>query len=107
MRRSTAKCPDERDNCSMHFETGRLSGGAMLMSALVGILASNTERVVIDETGLQGAFDVTLEWSRDQDGQDRPSIFGAVQEELGLRLEPSRAAIDVLVIDHIEKPTAD
>jgi len=107
MRPSTATCPGDRDKCSLHFSAGGVSSGAMLMSALVGILASNTERVVIDDTGLQGAFDVTLEWSLTQDSTDKPSIFGAVEEELGLKLEPTRAAVDVLVIDHVEKPTPD
>ena len=105
MRRSTAKCPDELEKCSLHFFTGRVSGGAMVMTTLVGVLSSNTERVVIDETGLDGAFDVLLEWSLDQSVTDKPSIFGAVEEELGLKLESTRAPVDALVIDHIERPS--
>jgi uncharacterized protein (TIGR03435 family) len=89
----------------LNVQTGRVHGGAMTMTTLVGILARNTDRVVIDETGLQGTFDVTLEWSPDQTATDKPSIFTAVQEQLGLKLESAREPVDVLVIDHIERPS--
>jgi uncharacterized protein (TIGR03435 family) len=52
------------------------------------------------------SFEVVEECRR-SDSDDRPSIFTAVQEQLGLKLEPGRAPIDVLVIDHIEKPSAN
>jgi uncharacterized protein (TIGR03435 family) len=77
----------------------------MSLTTLVSVLASRTERVVTDETGLEGAFDVTLEWSPDQSATDKPSIFAAVQEQLGVKLEPSRAPVDVLTIakaDHYQ-----
>jgi len=62
--------------------------------------------MVVDKTGLTGRYDWELRWSRDpalDPGQ--PSLFTALQEQLGLRLEPDKAAIDVVVIDHVEKPT--
>jgi uncharacterized protein (TIGR03435 family) len=71
--------------------------------------------VVVDQTGITGDFDVTLEWAPDRRNPDTGartnepgvSIFTAVQEQLGLTLEPSRGAVDVLVIDRIERPTPD
>ena len=57
-------------------------------------------------TGLKGSFDVDLEWASDP-GSDKPSIFTAVQEQLGLKLEFERNPVDVLVIDHVERPTED
>jgi len=68
-------------------------------------------RSVVDRTGFQGLFDVELEWSSDVGGGatngNTHSIFTALQEQLGLRLEPSRGPVEVLVIDSVERPTPD
>jgi uncharacterized protein (TIGR03435 family) len=69
---------------------------------------------VVDQTGLTGAYDFTLKWRSEQsvaasdnqeDGADAPSLFTALQEQLGLRLVPSKAPVEVIVIDHIERPS--
>jgi uncharacterized protein (TIGR03435 family) len=74
-------------------------------------------RNVIDGTGLTGAFDFHLTWAMDSDGaltgaiDDQPpdsagpSIFTALQEQLGLKLEATKGPVEALVIDHIEKPS--
>jgi uncharacterized protein (TIGR03435 family) len=66
------------------------------------------ENPVVDQTELAGRFDFTLQWTPN-DSQatnlDAPGIFTAVQEQLGLKWVPVKASIDVLVIDHIEKPS--
>jgi uncharacterized protein (TIGR03435 family) len=63
---------------------------------------------VIDRTGLDGRFDYELEFARDPLAQsDLPSIFTALTEQLGLKLEPTDAPQAVIVIDHIERPSAD
>ena len=65
-------------------------------------------RVVIDETNLAGRFDLDFEWADpDVPSDTRPSVFTAIQEQLGLRLESARGPVEVLVIDHIERPTED
>ena len=61
----------------------------------------------IDETGLTGRLDAKLERSRDQFDLERPPIFTASQEQRGLKLEPARRPISVLVIDSISRPTPD
>ena len=61
---------------------------------------------MFDRTGLTGLFDVNLEWAEEA-GSDKPSIFSAVQEQLGLKLESTTAPVDVVVIDHVERPTED
>jgi len=73
-----------------------------------------TDRPVQDRTSLTGRFHVELEWAPAQMGapnapqlQDKPSIFVALQEQLGLKLVADRAPFDVLVIDHIDHPTPD
>lgn len=76
------------------------------MPFLAGYLSDVTGRPVVDRTGLAGTYGIALKFSR-SDRDDNPSIFTAVQEQLGLKLEPGRALIDVLVIDHIEKPSAN
>ena len=81
--------------------------GATLFSGLVSSLESLVDRRIIDETGLSGRFDVKLEYSRGQKDVERPSIFTAIQEQLGLKLEPARGPINVLVIDSISRPTPD
>jgi uncharacterized protein (TIGR03435 family) len=69
-------------------------------------LSNTVERVVVDRTGLKGSFDVDLEWSSDPTS-DKPSIFTAVQEQLGLKLEFERNPVDVVIIDHVERPTEE
>jgi len=79
-----------------------------------------TGRPVVDKTGLPSTYTFTLEWTPavgergllpnpdvaplDPNG---PSIFSALQEQLGLRLEPAKTTLDYLVIDHIERPEPD
>ena len=78
-------------------------------------LAPYVNRVVVDRTGLDGRYDIVLKWSPEQlagapgpapaEPQERPGLFTALQEQLGLKLEASREIVDVLVIDSVERPT--
>jgi uncharacterized protein (TIGR03435 family) len=73
-----------------------------------GMFSAMLEQVVRNETGVDGVFDVALSWRPDTstDPDDaRPSFFSAVEEALGLRLEPSRAPVPVLVIDGVRRPS--
>jgi uncharacterized protein (TIGR03435 family) len=74
----------------------------LTMPTLATILSGHTDRPVVDRTGLQGTYGITLHFSL-ADGDDEPSIFTAVQGQLGLKLDPARAPIEMLVIDHIEQ----
>jgi uncharacterized protein (TIGR03435 family) len=75
------------------------------------IAGATRGRPVVNQTGLQGAYDFKLIWASDRltpeasRDQDAPNFFTAVQEQLGLRLVPSKAPVEVIVIDHIEKPS--
>jgi bla regulator protein blaR1 len=64
---------------------------------------------VVNKTGLTGKYDFTLTWTNqltaDDSGSDAPSLFTAVQEQLGLKLVPTRQQVEVIVIDHIERPS--
>jgi len=74
------------------------------LSMLAGLLNLILDRPVIDKTGITTYFEMHLTFSPD-DSQDVPRIFEAIQEQLGLKLVPAKGPVDVLVIDHIERPT--
>jgi uncharacterized protein (TIGR03435 family) len=80
------------------------------MNNLAEILGWRLDRPVVNRTGLQGGFNFTLHWAPDNlrdpdDGDDDVSIFTAVGEQLGLHLRSARAPVEVLVIDHAERPS--
>jgi len=113
LRRDNKDCtppPNEMSPCrfsfgmNLHKATG-LQWDAMLIS----VLSNALRKPVIDRTGLQGQFTVDLTWSNDlmptADPGEKVSIFTAVREQLGLTLQPSRTAVDVFVVDQIERPT--
>ena len=97
--------PGESPN--MTTASGRIVMQAMPLEAFVRNLPNSTGRAVIDETGLRGSYDFTLQWAPDgADASDpRPSLFTALEEQLGLKLVSSTAPVDILVIDHIERPS--
>jgi uncharacterized protein (TIGR03435 family) len=107
MIRSALDCTKEAAKCGYNELDGHLTGGWITTAMLTTLLSSATERVVVDRTGLDGRFDVELEWSPDQAATDKPSIFAAVQEQLGLKLESDRGPVEVVVIDHVERPAED
>jgi len=104
---------------------------AVPVSNLARSLAGSLGRPVLDKTGLTGSYDFTLTYSPDPsqlqglaggapsgstpNGQplpsaldpEAPSLFAAVQEQLGLKLEPGKSPVEIIVIDHIEKPAGN
>ena len=87
----------------------KLTFASSPISSLARNLARQLKQTVIDRTGLQGQFDGTLEWSTDLTDVDStgPSIFTAVQQQLGLKLQLQKTPIDVLVIDSVREPDAN
>ncbi len=93
---------------NMHRGPGKVSlrGVDVPLSELASNLGNQLGRFAIDRTGLNGRYDFVLEWDPDQTGDSPgPSLFTAVREQLGLRLEPGKGQVQVLVIDRAEKPT--
>lgn len=87
---------------------GRLVARKVTMGMLAAQLAGRVlDRPVLDRTGIGGEFDVDLEWTRDESPDSGPSIFTALQEQLGLKLETQKGVVDVLAIDHVERPSAN
>jgi uncharacterized protein (TIGR03435 family) len=89
---------------SFHFTNTSMPDLALFMLVEV-------DRPVVDHTGLQGRYDFPLKFSRDEtsttDPDAPPRIFTAIQEQVGLKFEPVKAPADVIVIDKIERPSAN
>jgi uncharacterized protein (TIGR03435 family) len=87
------------------------------MARVAGALTTPMQRVVVDKTGLAGPWNLDLRYTPDQQVRlngdvvtadpDTPPLVTAIQEQLGLKLEPSRGPVEVLVIDRISRPTPD
>jgi uncharacterized protein (TIGR03435 family) len=86
---------------------GHLTAKRVTAEMLARILANELERPVVNRTGIEGAFDVDLEWTPEQNTDPGPSIFTAIQERLGLKLESQRAPVDVLIVDRVDRPSAN
>jgi uncharacterized protein (TIGR03435 family) len=114
MQASTLNCRDPkavqpqggRFSCGMTFDPGSFVAGDITTAVLADLLTGHAGgRVVVDKTGMSGGFDVELKWAPDLQPSDLPSIFTAVQEQLGLKLVSEQVPAEVVVIDHIERPS--
>jgi uncharacterized protein (TIGR03435 family) len=105
---------------AMTMNYGNLTAQAIPMSNLALNLTGMAHRIVEDKTGLTGKYDVTLRWTPEDDRatplsdgrqdaapakESEPSIFTALQEQLGLKLESAREPVDTIVVDHVEMPS--
>jgi uncharacterized protein (TIGR03435 family) len=113
--------PDERYNC----DTGRTATGlfqekcqgmtmALLSEELPNLEPRDIDRRVVDETGITGAYDFALEWTRTRPAPGEPepeqhivTMFEAIETQLGLKLEKRNLPVDVVLIDGIQRPRLD
>ena len=85
--------PDAMPPCGMRMRPGNVRARGTTLQQLTRNLSQFVGRAVVDRTGLDGAFDIDLQWSPEQTADaSGPSIFTAVQEQLGLKLDSQRAA---------------
>jgi uncharacterized protein (TIGR03435 family) len=85
---------------------GNVRGADVSIGQLAQLLSVQLQRQVVDRTGLAGVFSFELSFAADQvNDPDRPSIFTALQEQLGLKLESQRAPLEILVVDSVVRPT--
>ena len=97
------------------FGPGQFTAEGIGITSLVSNLAYVVDRTVIDETDLTGTYDFTMKYAVEDDHAGAkpdsgttdplPSIFTALEEQLGLKLKSTKGPVDTLVIDHIEKPS--
>ena len=117
--------PDEKEltyvrSYAMYNDAGQSGGATMTMTTHAGTvpglaqsLPSYAGRIVLNKTGLgDKRFDFELKWSSDQEapadkGGTGPAIFKALEEQLGLKLEPAKEPVDTFVVEHIERPSAN
>jgi uncharacterized protein (TIGR03435 family) len=86
---------------------GHLTGTQVSAAMLAKVLTDQIGRFVEDRTGLAGVFDFTLDWAADVESTLTPSIFTAVKEQLGLRLDAVKGPVEVVVIDHVETTASE
>jgi uncharacterized protein (TIGR03435 family) len=95
------------------FTSGaRMEGDRVPVGELIRVLAVAVDRPVLDKTSLTGLFDIRLRFIDEPPGAPPPdslgpTVFAALREQLGLRLEPSKGPVEFLVVDHVEHPTAN
>ena len=114
--------PGQRPQCGIRFLRGSLSAGGVTMSQFANALSRAAGRPVVDQTGFGRGFDLDLQWSPEPPpagvgpdprfpqppvDPDGPSLFTAIQEQLGLKLVAQQGQIDVLVVERAEMPTPD
>lgn len=97
--------------CSARTGGGTLTAAGRDMAYLGRSIAGLAGRMIVDKTGLTGDYDFVLKFSTQRPGEpnpdDSPNIYTALQEQLGLKLEPARGPVEFVVIDHIERPKTD
>jgi uncharacterized protein (TIGR03435 family) len=95
---------------NMNVNNTVLTAHDVPLDNLARTLSSRMSRTIVDKTGLKGNFDLSLTWSPD-DGStaasdsSAPSLFTALQEQLGLKLQPAKGPVETLVVDHVEMPS--
>jgi uncharacterized protein (TIGR03435 family) len=103
----------KRPECTIVATRRYLTGGAQTMQALAGPLEAMLDRPVVDRTGLAGAYDIDLQWAPtdlhageapNAVSSEGPSLFTAVEEQLGLKLVPHKEKVEVVVVDRIDPP---
>ena len=102
--------PGTVQQCGGRSGRGTITTFGVPLSAFSKSLSAAAGRYVFDATGLTDRFDLTLTWTPDVDGVapiDGVSLFTAIQEQLGLRLEPRQAPVEVLVVESAERPMED
>jgi uncharacterized protein (TIGR03435 family) len=108
-------CPPSADGpCgTLRNSPGNTKGYKLTSGELAGSLSFFVGRPVLDKTGLTGKYDIELQWTPERvqlqspapSEESSPSIFTALQEQLGLKLESAKGPMKTLVIDHVERPS--
>jgi bla regulator protein blaR1 len=94
------------DRPGIEFRKGQIVAKGIQMTQFASLLTQSADRTVLDRTGLSGRYDVTLDWAPDdEESSTRPPLFTALRDQLGLKLDAGEGPVEVLVIDHVERPS--
>jgi uncharacterized protein (TIGR03435 family) len=82
----------------------------LTLTSLCHVIEFDLDRPVVNQTGLDGPFAIRLQWDSDRAPKEardpsKPSLFTAIQEQLGLRLDSARAPLEMFIIDSVERPS--
>jgi uncharacterized protein (TIGR03435 family) len=102
--------PEKYNKGGLSFGSGMFKGTGVPVRSLTSQLANVLGKPVRDQTGLTGEYDISLHFSPEEassDNADAPSVFSALQEQLGLKLVPDKAPVETLVVDAAQKPEAN
>ena len=119
--------PGQRPQCGMMMGIGSLAAGGVPVSVLATTLSPRVGRIIVDRTGLTGPYEFNLDFTPDQlppaggpgpvappgapplapVDPNGPSLYTALQEQLGLKLDSQRGPVEVIVIDSVDHPTED
>jgi len=101
----------KQGNTSINGRNGQVHAVATGITSerIATMLGNEVDRMVVDKTGLKGNYDLTMDWVHDAregsvDAPSGPTVFTALEEQLGLKLEATKGPVEVLVIDGVEKP---
>jgi bla regulator protein blaR1 len=109
---------DDGTGSGIRKTCGHLAGKRLTLDTIATVLSRQFERDVLNRTGLPGKYDLQLDWTPDSgpcpvaadsegSASATPSIFTAIQQQLGLKLESSKGPVEFLVIDRVERPSAN
>ena len=82
-----------------------MTGTDLTMANFSDFLARHLDRPVVDRTSIEGRYDVKMDWSKEGMDSTLPTLFSALQEQLGLRLESTKGPVEMLVVDSVDKPS--
>src|SRR5262249_6460023 len=120
---SPTQTAEEGPHEGISMNPGRITGQRVSMRLMAQLLSGRTRRTVFDRTQIPGEFDVTLQWTPDpnesaslkefvlsrppDDTMPFPSLFTAIREQLGLKLDSAKGPVDFFFIEHAQKPAAN
>ena len=93
---------------SMRFGPGTLDASGIPMETLVSLLESQTDKKIVDQTGLHGKYDVHLKYAPEgRETDELPTLLTALEEQLGLKLKADKGPVETLVVDQVKEPSAN
>jgi len=111
--KATPEGKEPRNN----YGSGEISGDGLEIDQMLSMLSAMTRRILVNQTGLTGKYSFSLKWNpldtqeipdwAPPEFKTRPDLATALEEQLGLKLESAKGPVDVYIVDHVERPSAN